>query len=260
MKPLILIFPYSSINRPVLFTTLPFSVFLALILAGCVSQEIVPPPIDPPIPAATYELENFKNQIAHLEQVIAEKDELIKNQQIKQQNQAQALREVNKEATRAQVKLHRLATKPGTASAIAETEVALAHLKQMKISANEQIIQIQAQHLIETASGLYEKDQYAAAMNYVAQAKHLISSQTDPRHKRINMENNMPLEFHAPIKLSTRSAAHLRSAPSNQAKVLTTLKKDTPVAAIASQGSWFRVQINGNEGWILNTMLERSAN
>lgn len=246
-----------SINT--LFSSRPFLVSFALIIAGCASQEIAPPPADPPIPEANAEIENLKNQIAQLESIITEKDELIRSQQIKQQNQALALREVNKEATRTQVKLHRLATKPGTASAIAETEVALAHLKQSKIPANEQIMQIQAQQLLETASKLYENNQYATAMNYVAQAKQLISSLTDPTRKRINIENNMPLEFHAPIKLSTRSNAHLRNAPNNQAKILTTLKKDTSVTATASQGSWFRVQINGSEGWIHNTLLERSA-
>lgn len=235
-----------------------FFVTFALALAGCASQEIVPPPVNPPVPEANAEIDNLKNQIAQLESVIAEKDELIKSQQIKQQNQAQTLREVNKEATRTQVKLHRLATKPGTASAIAETEVSLARLSQMKIPANEQIVQIQAQHLLDTASKLYEKNQYAAAMNYVAQAKQLISSLTDPARKGIHIENNAPLEFHAPIQLITRSSAHLRSTPTNQAKILITLKKDTQVTAIANQGAWLRVQINGSEGWIHNTLLEQS--
>lgn len=253
----ILINSKHSINT--LFFNRPFLVSFVLIIAGCASPEIIPPPIDPPKPEANTEIENLRNQIAQLESIITEKDELIRNQQIRQQNQAQALREVNKEATRTQVKLHRLATKPGTASAIAETEVVLAQLKQSKIPANEQILQIQAQQLLETASKLYEKNQYATAMNYVAQAKQLISSLTDPARKRINIENNMPLEFHAPIKLTTRSSAHLRNAPNNQAKILTTLKKDTSVTAIASQGSWFRVQINDSEGWIHNTLLERSA-
>lgn len=253
----ILINSKHSINT--LFFNRPFLVSFVLIIAGCASPEIIPPPIDPPKPEANAEIENLKNQIAQLESIITEKDELIRSQQIKQQNQAQALREVNKEATRTQVKLHRLATKPGTASAIAETEVALAQLKQSKIPANEQIMQIQAQQLLETASKLYEKNQYATAMNYVAQAKQLISSLTDPTRKRINIENNMPLEFHASIKLTTRSSAHLRNAPNNQAKILTTLKKDTSVTAFASQGSWFRVQINDSEGWIHNTLLERSA-
>ena len=108
---------------------------LALHLAGCASQESTPIQIIEPIPVTVSQDEGLKNKIAHLEKVIAEKDELIKSQQMRQQSQAQALREVNKEATRTQVKLHRLATKPSTASAVAEIEVALENLKQVKISA-----------------------------------------------------------------------------------------------------------------------------
>lgn len=260
MKSFLFVGLHLSINRPYFLCSRLFAVLFVFVLVGCASQEIVPPPVNPETPATAHELENLRNQIARLEQIVAEKDELIKNQQIKQQNQAQTLREVNKEATQAQVKLHRLATKPGTASAIAETEVALAQLERIKIPANEHIIKIQAQHLIEAASRLYEKDQYATAMNYVSQARYLIGTLTGTERNRVNVENNIPLQLLTPIKFFTRSAAHLRNAPSNQAKVLVTLKKGAAVTAIASQGSWFRVQAHDNEGWILNTMLEQTIN
>ena len=142
--------------------SLLISGIIALIAAGCATPEQNPAPVIETAPVTSSREEELRKENAQLKKLLAEKDEIIKNQQISQKNQALALKEVNKEATRAQVKLHRLATKPGTASAIAETEVALAHLKQTKVSPADQVLQIQAKHLVETASVLYAKDQYAS--------------------------------------------------------------------------------------------------
>jgi hypothetical protein len=231
-------------------------VLLALNLTGCETPKPAPSPSIDTIPVASSQEENLREEIVRLEKLIAEKDELIKNQEIRQQNQAQALREVNKEATRTQVKLHRLATKPGTASAIAETEVALEHLKQAKISPADKILQLQAHHLMETASVLFTKNQYGPAMNYVAQSRHLIDLIKDPNRKKASSENNSLFEFNTPLKLRTKTNVNLRKIPNPQAQILTLLKKDTPVAANACQGPWLRVQIEENQGWILATGLE----
>lgn len=251
--------PFVNPNPPLKFLTTSnrLTLLLLLIFAGCVTQETITLPADPPIPVADTEVEDLRKQISFLEQVIADKDTLIKNQQIKQHHQLQTLQKANKDAAHTQLKLHRLATKPGTASAIAETEVALIALEHVKIPATSKILRIQAHQLLETASKRYEKNQFAAAMNYVAQAKHLISTLTESEDKRTNPEHSILLEFHTPIKLSTRSTAHVRSAPGNHAKILTTVKKNTPATALACQGSWLHVQINGGEGWIFNTMLEQ---
>lgn len=241
-------------------SNLPIVIIIALNFAGCASQEQLPAPVIETTPVTSSQEENLRKEIARLEKLLAEKDELIKNLQIRQQNQAQVLREVNKEATRAQVKLHRLATKPGTASAIAETEVALANLKQTKVSPADQVLQIQAKHLVDTASVLFAKDQYASAMNYITQAKQLISSITAPNHKKTTDENNSLLEFHTPIKLYAKANINLRRMPSAKSQLLTTLKKNTVVIANASQGSWLRVQVDEKQGWVLNTGLEAGKN
>jgi len=251
---------YSLKVSGLLLNQLTFSL-LALHLAGCVLQEPIPTQTIEPIPIIVIQDESLKNDNARLEKSIAEKDELIKSQKIRQQSQAQALREVNKEATRAQVKLHRLATKPSTASAIAEIEVALEHLKQVKISTADQILQIQAQHLVETASVFYSKEQYAQAMNHAAQAKHLISLITGSNHKKTFIENNNSLlEFHTPIKLRTKSNVNLRKEPNTRAPILGTLKKDATLTANAGLGPWLRVQTDRNQGWVLSTALEIEKN
>lgn len=233
-------------------------IIIAIILGltGCASQGSTVVSITEPIPAPVIQTENLQHEILRLEKLIAEKDMQIKNQQSRQQNQAHVLREVNKEVTRAQVKQHRLATKPSTASAIAETEVALQHLKQEKITPSDQILQIQAQHLLETASVYYAKDEYAVSMNYVSQANQLINLIVDQNQKKIANLNHALIEFHTPMILRTKTKVNLRKEPNGHAQILSTLKKDTTLAANANLGSWLRVSTNGSQGWVLNTMLE----
>ena len=134
------------------------------------------------------------------------------------------------------------------------------HLKSVKIPAADQILQIQAQHQVETASVFYAKDQYAQAMNHVAQAKHLIGLVTNSDGKKTSIENNSLLEIHPPIKLRAKTNVNLRKEPNTRAPILATLKKDTTLTANASLGSWIRVQIEGNRGWILSTALEIENN
>ena len=234
-----------------------FFLLPVLTLSGCGFRQPVLIPVVETVPAPEPQYEELKNEIARLEKIVAEKEEVIKNQQLRQQSQAHVLRETNKEAARAQVKLHRLATKPSTASAIAEIEASLGHLKQTKLSSFDQILQTQAQRLLDTATLFYSKDQYAAAMNHVAQANTFIGLIQDEKRKKITHVDPLLLEFHVPVKLRTTKNVNLRKEPNAHARVLSMLKKDTPLIANANQGPWIRIQANKTQGWVLHTMLER---
>ena len=234
-----------------------FLCFFLSLLVGCQTTKPVLIPVVESVPAPEPQDEELKKEIARLEKIIAEKDQVIKNQQLRQQSQAHVLRETNKEAARAQVKLHRLATKPSTASAIAEVEAALEQLRQAKLSSFDQILQTQAQRLLDTAMLFYSKEQYAAAMNHVAQANGFIGLIQDEKRKKITHVDPLLLEFHVPVKLRTTKNVNLRKEPNAYAKVLSTLKKDTSLIANANQGPWVRIQADKTQGWILHTMLER---
>ncbi len=234
-------------------------VLFFVILAGCASKEPVAISIAEPVPESSPQYEELKNEILRLEKIIADKDELIRNQKMQQQSQAHALRETNKEATRTQVKLHRLATKPSTASAIAEVEASLEHLKQANTSSFDQILQTQAQRLLETATSFYSKDQYAAAMNHIAQANNFIALISDQNRKKVTHVDHFQLEFHVPIRLRTIKNAFLRKEPNPHGVILSTVKKGSILTAIANQGPWLRVQVDRKLGWVLHTMLERET-
>ncbi|MCH9638150.1 MAG: hypothetical protein K0U40_01530, partial [Betaproteobacteria bacterium] len=89
-----------------------------------------PPPPEPIIdPTTQKELIQLQNKVKHLEELLEEKEAFILEQNLIQQKQIKAQQDAQQdtsnEVTRAQLKLHRLATKPSTASTIAEVEVAM---------------------------------------------------------------------------------------------------------------------------------------
>lgn len=235
-----------------------FCLLVAVIISGCVSHEkILIPADEPKLPIVSENEQNWKKEIARLEKLVAEKDQLIKNQKVHQTDQANVIRETHKEVTRTQVKLHRLATKPGTASAIAELEASLKQFNQEKNTPFDRMLRIQAQRLLEISTIFYSKDQYATAMNYVGQANNFVKSiQSDLTQKKAANVGYPQLDFHIPVKLRTNKISKLYKTPDAQSQVLLSLKKDTVLKATASQGAWLKVLTDKNQGWIQNTGFE----
>lgn len=237
-----------------------FCSLVAVIISGCdFHKKILIPSDEPklPIVSISENEQDLKKEITRLEKLVAEKDQLIKNQKAHQTDQANAIRETHKEVVRTQVKLHRLATKPGTASAIAELEASLKQLDQEKNTPFDRMLKIQAQRLLEISTIFYSKEQYATAMNYVGQADNFVKSiQSDFTQKDGANVGYPQLDFHVPVKLRTKKISRLHKAPDIQSQVLLSLKKDTVLKATASQGTWLRVLTDKNQGWIQNTGFE----
>ncbi|HQU97730.1 MAG TPA: SH3 domain-containing protein [Nitrosomonas sp.] len=241
-------------NYPSIFR-MGFCCIVMVIIPGCAFQEKVLIPADhPQLPVPTENEQHLKREVARLEKLVAQKDQLIKNQKVRQIDQANVIRETNKEATRTQVKSHRLATKPGTASAIAELEASLQQLKQERNAPFDRILRMQAQHLFETATLLYSKDQYADAMGYVGQANNFVKSlQSNPASKKTSQSDHLQLDFHVPMRIRLNKIVKLYKASDSQSQVISSLKKDTVLTTVASQGTWLKVSIEKKQGWIQNT-------
>lgn len=212
------------------------------------------PAVDPEMVA---KLESMEAEIKRLEAVIAEKDKLIRSQNVRQKDRDQELQEVNDEATRAQTKLHRLATKPSAASTIAEVEVAMKRLKQQEISVPNHALQLQAQRILSAATVFYDNGEYGAAMNYAKQSHDIINMISDQ-----NRENaNTTVKFYAPVMLNTKAEVNLRKGPNTNTRILGTLKKGATLTANAYQGNWLQVHTNGNvRGWVFNRFVEIKEN
>lgn len=234
------------------------SALIVVAISGCATPEKAPIPEEQPKqPVISENEEHLKKEVARLEKLVAEKDALIKNQKVRQIDQANVIRETNKEATRTQVKLHRLATKPGTASAIAELETTLTQLKQERTTAFDRILTIQAQSLLETSTVFYSNDQYATAMNHVSQANNFVRAiRLGPKMRKVSHTEYPQLDFHVPVKLRATKDFKLHKSPDAQSKVLLLFKKNTILKATANQGPWIKVLADKNQGWIENTGFE----
>jgi hypothetical protein len=194
-------------------------------------------------------------EIERLQKVLAEKDAQIRSQQAKQQDQAKTLQEASNLAAQAQVKLRRLATRPAAASAIAEVEMMMANLKSSPMAGSEQILQTQAQRLLNAATASYAEESYAYAMDHAAQAREFIDMVTSTRTRKTSDQVTVSLQV--PIPLRATSNSNLRQKPSVSGGLVTTLKRDSAMIAEAYCGDWLHVTTpDGRAGWVLNTLVE----
>lgn len=227
---------------------------LGLNITGCTLLKPIPvaAPITPHEPCAC---EVQKREIERLQQLLAEKEGLIRNLNARQQDQAKALQETTSQVTRDQVRLRRLATQPGAASSIAEAEVAMASLKLSQITAPEQTLQ--AQRLLDAATASYAKGNYGTAMDHAAQTREFIDMVMDNHTRKASDPRVAMVPFNVPIPLRAKSNITLRQKPFSSAAKLGALKKDSALTAQAYLGDWLHVQTNDERsGWIPNALVE----
>lgn len=197
----------------------------------------------------------LQDEIKRLQDLIKKKDRVIREQHAHQQSQDKGQQEASNEVARAQTRLHRLATKPSTASTIAEAEVAMESLKRTQISGASQALQQQAQSLLDAALASYKQDNYVAAMNYASQAQEFINMVAD-QNRQESYYNRKTVPIHVPFVLQTITDVNLRQNPHGNAKILNTLDKGCILVANAYRGNWFRVQTeDGHQGWVLNALV-----
>lgn len=204
--------------------------------------------------------QQLQQKIKRLERIVKEKDAIILKQQKRQQQQIQAQQDTSHEAARTRLKLHQLATKPSTASTIAEVEVAFNRLTQAPSSSANKNLQIQAQRLINKATRLYNRDEYAASMNHAAQAYEIINMAAD-KNRHISTSEHRIVTFQVPVMLQTKTGVNLRKESRKNSTLLFTFEKGAALTANAYQGNWLRIQTDDStQGWVLNTLVEIPMN
>lgn len=171
------------------------------------------------------EKEAQQHEIERLQKLLAEKDTYIRSQEARQQDQAKALQESTSQAAHAKVKLRRLATRPAAASTIAEVEMVMENLKSSPPTGSEQVLHTQAQLLLNAAATAYAQDNYAAAMDYAAQAREFIDMIRNNRARKASDPQQVTVSFQVPIPLRARANSNLRQKPGLRAAVLGMLKK-----------------------------------
>jgi hypothetical protein len=198
-----------------------------------------------------------QQEIERLQKLLAEKEAYIRNQELRQMDQARTLQETSNQVAHAQVKLRRLATRPAAASTLAEVEIVMENLKLSPLAGPELVLQAQAQRLLDAAAASYGEESYGVAMDYATQAKEFINMVRNNRARRIPASHQSTVSFQVPISVRAIVNSNLRENPRLDAPVLGILKKDATMTVEGYRGEWFQILTSdGRSGWIFNTLVE----
>ena len=209
-----------------------------------------------PIPEKLPCQRTCRDEIIALKQKLAEKDELIRNLNAREQDHAQVLQETTSEISRTKNKLHRLATQPEAASKIAEVEIAINAARQAVFDESDAVFQLLAQRLLDAAMVAYRQKDYSGAMNHAAQSGELIDAIANPARKALESQD-ATLIFRISIPLLVTRTISLRADPTDHSRVIGSLEKDTPLTATAYSGNWLRVQTRDDlSGWIQSQSVD----
>jgi len=246
------------------FLLLSISLMLpSIIFSGCALLKKPDEPVQysyeeqMPVRVHKQEMESMEIKIKSLEQKIAEKNALIKKITIREQDQPQVIPASSKEIAHTQVKLHRLATKPSSASLISEAEVAMDYVKQQLTVQSDEVLLEQAKQLLNAAVTSYSRADYATATYFASQALEFTNMISDQERER---PNRATIRFNTPILLQTNTNTNLRREPGRRTFIVSVLKEGTILTANAYQGNWLMVQTDTNtQGWVFNSLVSTVA-
>lgn len=229
-------------------------------LSGCVTPPLAvapPAPVFAPLETAVREptcpsCEAQNREVARLSQDLANREAELRDLRSSQRDKVKELQESTREATRARVRLRRLATQADAASYVAEVEVAMAALQASLGARSTVALLVLAKDILESTAAPYALGDYGGAMDRAAQAEQLIVlvAQFQLRSaSRRRVPGEVPLQESIPLKVTMDS--NLRRQPLGKATVVGVLKKDGTLVAHAYKGNWMRVETeDGRSGWV----------
>ena len=204
-----------------------------------------------PIPEKLPCAKQCEAEINRLKKQLKEKSDLIRNYQAQLKDQKLTPTEGASEVTQAQTRLHRLASQPSAASKIAEVEAETENLKQsLLINADQSDLLLfnHSQTLLNAATRVYEKHDYAASMNFATQSQAIIEMIKNSARK---LTQPTIYSFKTPITVQIQKNSPIFVEPSTAATRLEKLQKDMTFTTNAYQANWLRIQMqSGQIGWI----------
>ena len=190
-------------------------------------------------------------EIAGLRQEIASRDAELRDLRAQQRDQARALQETTRQATRAKVKLRRLATQADAASYVAEAEVALDAARSTPAAGSRAALLALAQEILGSAAAPFAQGDYGTAMELAAQAEQLATIAAAPVRTAPGARATTALQFDVTIRLSVKRESHLRRQPRARGPSIGVLAAGTRVVARAYRDGWLRVETeDGRSGWM----------
>jgi hypothetical protein len=235
---------------------------LGLLIAGCATPpappatEPPPAPVEaaPPAPACPV-CDDGSVEIARLRQELANREAELRDLRAQQREQARALQETAKEATRAKVKLRRLATQADAASYLAEVEVAVETVRLPAEAPAAAPLVALAREILAASATPFAQGDYGGAMDLAAQAEQLVVVAGNARAgKGARPPPEAP--FDVAIRLRTTQGGNLRRQPNGKSAAVGALPAGSPVVAHAWQGGWLRIETeDGRAGWMFQSLV-----
>lgn len=235
---------------------------LGLLIGGCATQ---PPPPPPPAPVVVAPAsapvcavcEDTSAEMASLRQELALRESELRDLRAQQRDQARVLKETAKQASRAKVKLRRLATQADAASYVAEVEVALDVARSAPGAPSRAPLIALAQAVLEASAAPFAQGDYGVAMDLAEQADELVALiAVTPARPASGARATAETRFDVTIRFRAASESHLRRQPGDKAPSLGVVREGTRLTTTAHRDGWFKVETeDGRAGWIHQSVV-----
>ncbi len=237
---------------------LPAVAALVTALGGCATAPPAPPSSPPaaaeaPVAApACPRCVDASAEIAALRHELAGRDAELRELRTRQREQARALQETTRQATRAKVKLRRLATQADAASYVAEVEVALDAARTSPGAGSRAALLALAQEILDASAAPFAHGDYGAAMELAAQAEQLAAIAAGASDRAVpGARAAATTPFDVTVRLRVKRDSHLRRQPRVRAPSIRLLAAGARVVAQAWRDGWFRIETaDGRRGWM----------
>jgi hypothetical protein len=219
-----------------------------------------PPPAPPPVPAKVQVCpvcEDSSAEIARLRQELANREAELRDLRAQQRDQSRVLQETTKQATRAKVKLRRLANQADAASYLAEVEVALESARSAPGARSRAPLLALAQQILESSSAPFAQRDYGTAMDLAAQAEQLAATVGgNAAQSATGARSTAETPFDATIRLRATIESNLRQHPGDGALSISVLPEGTRLVATAHRNGWLKVETeDGRSGWMYQSVV-----
>ncbi len=203
------------------------------------------------------DLKAIKNKTAILEFRLLEKEAQIKELEERLDSQQITLEKAILEVVRGKAKLRSLESRAEAASNMAEAEIAVRVLKEQLGDGEQDPEVTKAEELLKMSALEFKKENYGGALYLTRQAKsHITAGKTKLGVREEKSAIQGEVVFEQPMPLQVLKKSNLREKPDIKSKILTTLKKGTPVVGYSYKGEWVRVKSeDGIGGWIFQNLV-----
>jgi len=223
-----------------------------LSLSACA---VAPPPPSPPPPPPAVEPQvqvvrdpALDHRLGQLELQLMEREALIDSLNTR-------LDEAQQEVVTVMAKLQSLATRAEAASAMAEADVAL---QAIGGSGHDSPESRQASRLMQQSAAEFKRKNFGGALYLANQAKAM--ARTGGLTARLGKLRPGEVPFAVPLRLRAVVRANVRSGPGTNFSVVFSAEPGGALSGLSYLGDWIRASNdNGNEGWILRSLVVRRA-